>query len=77
LKSREFVEINRLSQLWNFFSDKPKYTNRIYTDNIYTTVFVFVILDYETDIVYSILNKISNYINKKYIRRYSLYYYSL
>lgn len=51
-------------RLWNFFSGKPKYTSKVYPDDMDTTALALVVLDYEPELAHSILDEMLNYVDE-------------
>lgn len=57
--------MKRPPRLWNFFSGKPKYTSKVYPDDMDTTALGLIIFDYSEEIAHSILDEMLNCVNEE------------
>ncbi|KAJ5092857.1 HAD-like protein [Penicillium angulare] len=64
INDESLVDVKRPPRLWNFFSGKPKYTSKVYPDDMDTTALALLVFDYEERLAHSILDEMLNYVNE-------------
>jgi hypothetical protein len=61
---RSLVTLKQPPRLWNFFSGTPKYTTKVYPDDLDTTSLALSTLHYEQDLAHSILDEMLDYVDE-------------
>lgn len=61
---RSLVNLKCPPRLWNFFSGTPKYTTRVYPDDLDTTSLAMSTLNYDPDLAHSILDEMLEYVDE-------------
>ncbi|KAL3485495.1 HAD-like protein [Aspergillus germanicus] len=64
LKDRSLVNLKTPPRLWNFFSGTPKYTTKVYPDDLDTTSLALATLHYDADLAHSILDEMLDYVDE-------------
>ncbi|KAF3384733.1 hypothetical protein F1880_001717 [Penicillium rolfsii] len=64
LKDRSLVNLRQPPRLWNFFSGTPKYTTKVYPDDLDTTSLALSTLYYDNDLAHSILDEMLEYVDE-------------
>ncbi|KAL4984140.1 HAD-like protein [Aspergillus falconensis] len=63
-KDWSLVNLKRPPRLWNFFSGSPKFTTRVYPDDLDTTSLALTTIKYDTDVAHSILDEMLDYVDE-------------
>jgi hypothetical protein len=58
------VNLKTPPRLWNFFSGTPKYTTKVYPDDLDTTSLALATLHYDADLAHSILDEMLDYVDE-------------
>ncbi|KAL4899811.1 hypothetical protein BDW74DRAFT_171219 [Aspergillus multicolor] len=64
LKDRGLVNLAYPPRLWNFFSGTPKYTTKVYPDDLDTTSLALSTLNYKPGLAHSILDEMLDYVDE-------------
>ncbi|CEJ62381.1 hypothetical protein PMG11_10882 [Penicillium brasilianum] len=64
LNDRSLVNLKNPPRLWNFFSGTPKYTTKVYPDDLDTTSLAMSTLEYDHDLAHSILDEMLDYVDE-------------
>lgn len=61
--NEELVQVERQARKWNFFSGEPALTTATYPDDLDTTALALTIMDYDKEVVSSVMDEMLEYVN--------------